>query len=426
MKRSVKWSERKPARKSAKQSGASRLVIGLMSGTSADGIDVALVRIADNESHADRNASVTANAQLENFVTLPFPAAIRATTLRLAEGAPTSCAEISQMNFRLGELFAQAILQACRKFHVSPSRISLIGSHGQTIYHQGVPGKFLGAPIASTLQIGEPSIIAARTGITTVGDFRPADIAAGGQGAPLVPFVDYLLYRDAKRGRAALNIGGIANVTVIPANARPQDVFAFDTGPGNMVMDALMRKFTRGKRNYDRDAQWAMRGKLLPELLTRLLAEPYFQLPPPKTAGREQFGEAYVEKFIALALDWARAQARRPAKPEDLVRTATIVTALSVVEAVNRWVLPRAAIHQLIVSGGGARNPLLMAQLAAALTGIEVIPSETLGVPGDAKEAFAFALLANETVHGRPANLPSATGAQCPAILGKICLPPPR
>jgi anhydro-N-acetylmuramic acid kinase len=390
-----------------KQKERARLVLGVMSGTSADGIDVALVRIGAR------------GAILEDFTTLPFPGALREAVLRLAEGAATSSGELSQMNFRLGELFAQAVLSACRKFGVQPRRISLIGSHGQTVYHQGLPSRFHGALTASTLQIGEPAVIAARTGITTVGDFRPADMAAGGQGAPLVPFVDYLLYRDARRGRAALNIGGIANVTVIPPSARPQDVFAFDTGPGNMPLDGLVRHFTRGKQTYDRDAKMAMRGKLLPELLNRLLADPYLRLPPPKTAGREQFGLAYLERLIA----WGR---RRRARPEDLLRTATIVTALSIAGAFHRWVLPQTRIAQLILSGGGAHNPLIVAQLSAALYGIEVLTSDDLGVPSDAKEAFAFALLADETAHGRPANLPSATGAKRPAVLGKICYAPPR
>ena len=395
-----------------------------MSGTSADGIDVALVRISGEIDDRDKgDGDAKTNSHLENFVTLPFPRAIRAAVLRLAEGAATSCAEISQMNFRLGELFANAILQACRKFRVSPSRISLIGSHGQTIYHQGAPSKFLGAPIASTLQIGEPSIIAARTGIITVGDFRPADMAAGGQGAPLVPFVDYLLYRDATRGRAALNIGGIANVTIIPAGARPEDVFAFDTGPGNMVMDALITRFTKGARTYDRDARLAMSGRLFPELLDHLLANPYFRLPPPKSAGREQFGQAYVEQFMKDARSLSQRLSPRIPKPEDLVRTATILTALTIADALHSLVLPKTKIAQLIISGGGARNPLVAAQLRAALPEIDIVPSEALGVPGDAKEAFAFALLANETAHGRPANLPSATGARALGDSGQDLLP---
>ena len=404
-------------------------VLGLMSGTSADGIDVALVRIAGSPPKIA--------AKLENFLTLPFPPAVRAAVLRLAEGQPTTTGEISQLNFLLGELFARAALGACRRFRVPPQRIDLIGSHGQTIYHQGHPGPFLSsaAPlpqrrnrqrnavasatlrgperVASTLQIGEPAVIAERTGITTVADFRPADMAAGGQGAPLVPFVDYLLYCDERRGRVALNLGGIANVTVIPRAARPDQVFAFDTGPGNMVIDALVRHFSRGKQTFDRDARISRKGRFLPRLVNELLGEAYLRQPPPKTAGREQYGVAYMQRLLA----WGR---KHKARPEDLVRTATILTALSVVDAFHRWILPCAKVEQLIVSGGGAHNPLLMAQLGAGLSGIEIVSSADLGIPEDAKEAFAFAILAYETFHGRPANLCSATGAKHPAILGKV------
>jgi anhydro-N-acetylmuramic acid kinase len=256
-------------------------------------------------------------------------------------------------------------------------------------------------------------VIAERTGITTVADFRPADLAAGGQGAPLVPFVDYMLYSDARRSRVALNIGGIANVTVIPRAARPERVFAFDTGPGNMVIDALVRQFTRGKQSYDSDAAIARRGRMLPALLDELLGEPYFRKPPPKTAGREQFGRA----FTARLLDWRK---KNHCRPEDLVRTATVLTPLSIVDAFHRWILPRVAVDQVIVSGGGARNPLLMAQLQAALPGIEIRSSAEFGVPEKAKEAFAFAILAYHTFHRLPANLPAATGAKHPAILGKV------
>ena len=391
--------------------GGSRLALGLMSGTSVDGIDVALVRIAPS---IRENA---AHARLENFVAVPFPAAVRAEVLRIAEGTPVSPGEISQLNFRLGHAFGQAALRACRKFRVAPQRLSVIGSHGQTIFHQGRPSRFLGENIASTLQVGEPAIIAAITGVTTVGDFRPADMAVDGQGAPLVPFGDYLLYRDPGRGRAVLNIGGIANVTVIPKAASPHSVVAFDTGPGNMVIDALVHHFTRGRRSFDAEAQMATRGQLLPALLNALLAEKYFRQAPPKSAGREQYGKAYVEKILA----WG---GRHRARPEDMVRTATLLTALSIADALHRWVVPRSALSQLIVSGGGARNPLILAQLSAALAGIEVTTTAALDLPGDAKEAFIFALLADETLHGRPSNLPSATGARRPAILGKICYPP--
>ncbi|HEV3254869.1 MAG TPA: anhydro-N-acetylmuramic acid kinase [Candidatus Acidoferrales bacterium] len=384
---------------------AAMRVLGLMSGTSADAIDVALVRISGTSPHL--------HAQLDNFLSVPYPARVRSAILCLAEGGPATTAEISRMNFLLGELFARAALRACRKFRVSPKRIHLLGSHGQTVYHEGAPGAFLGQRVASTLQLAEPAIIAERTGITTVADFRPADIAAGGQGAPLVPFVDYLLCRDARRGRVALNIGGIANVTVIPARAEPHQVFAFDTGPGNMLVDALVRQFSRGRRGYDRDARMALHGRLSPGLLADLLRNPYFLAPPPKTAGREQFGQ----KFAATILSEA---SRRRLRPEDLLHTATLLTPLSIAGALRRFVLPRARVRQLIVSGGGARNPLMMAQLSAALPEIEILASSDLGIPTDAKEAFAFAILAYETFHGRANNLPSATGARHPAVLGKI------
>ncbi|MGB4785642.1 MAG: anhydro-N-acetylmuramic acid kinase, partial [Candidatus Acidiferrum sp.] len=269
------------------------------------------------------------------------------------------------------------------------------------------------------LQIGEPSVIAARTGITTVDDFRPADIALGGQGAPLVPYADYLLYRHPKLGRVSLNLGGIANITVLPRGAKPQQVLAFDTGPANMLIDALVSHFTRGRRRFDENARLATQGRSIPALLNELLRDPYLRLSPPKSTGREYYGHAYVRKVLALGR-------RHGTKPNDLIRAATIFTALSVVDALHRFVLPKTKIHQLIVSGGGAYNPLILGQLSAALPGIEVLPSSRLGIPEDAKEAFAFALLAYESFHQRPANLPSATGARGPAILGKISYAPPR
>jgi anhydro-N-acetylmuramic acid kinase len=387
------------------------LVLGMMSGTSADGIDVALARIS--------GAPPNLNAKLLGHSSVRFPEALRKEILRVAEQQPITAGELSQLNFRLGKLFGDAALAACRKFRVSPRSISLIGSHGQTIFHQGKPVKFLGKPMASTLQIGEPSVIAARTGITTVGDFRPADIALGGQGAPLVPYADYLLYRHAKLGRVSLNLGGIANITVLPRACKPQQVVAFDTGPANMLIDALVMHFTRGRARFDKNAQLAAQGRSNPTLLDELLRDPYLKVAPPKSTGREYYGYAYVKKILALGR-------RHRAKPNDLIRAATIFAALSVVDALNRFVLRKTKIDQLIVSGGGARNPLILAQLSAALPGIEVLPSSRLGIPEDAKEAFAFALLAYETFHQRPSNVPSATGARGPAILGKISYAPPR
>src|SRR2546423_475951 len=232
--------------------------------------------------------------------------------------------------------------------------------HAQPIFHQAQPAKYSGRPTTSTLQIGEPAIIAARTGITTIADFRPADMAVGGQGAPLVPYADYLLYRHEKFGRVSLNLGGIANVTVIPANATPEKIFAFDTGPANMLIDALVSHFTHDHQHYDKDARRAQQGRRIPALIDELLRDPYLKLAPPKSTGREYYGRAYVDKLLTLGR-------RHHAKPNDLIRAATIFTALSIVDALNRFVLPKTKIHQLILSGGGAKNPLILAQLSSAL-----------------------------------------------------------
>jgi anhydro-N-acetylmuramic acid kinase len=387
-------------------------VLGLMSGTSADGIEVALVEIS--------GAPPRLKAKFKAHNHARFPAHVREAILRLANGAPTTTAEISELNFRLAAEFGEAAVASCKKWRIPLRNISLVGSHGQTVFHQGKAGVFKGkARLASTLQIGDISLIAQRTGVTTVGDFRPADMAAGGQGAPLVPFVDYLLYQSDRVGRAALNIGGIANVTVIPAGARPSDVFAFDTGPGNMIVDALIERISRGKAAYDKDARFALTGKVIPALLAKLMREPYLRKKPPKSAGREQFGADYADGLF----NWGT---KHRAAPADLVRTATVFTALTIGDAFRRLILPRADIKELIVAGGGTQNPLTMAQLAAVLPGIELLQSSRFGVPSDAKEAFAFALLAYETYHGRANNLPSATGAKHAVVLGKIASPAPR
>ena len=408
----------------------SLLILGLMSGTSADGIEAALVRVS--------GAPPNLNSKLLNHTSLPIPPPIRKKILQIAEGTPFPAAEISQLNFRLGHLFAEAALSACKKFHLSPKRLDLIASHGQTIFHQGQPVPFLGKPTSSTLQIADGSLIANLTGVTTISDFRPADMAAGGQGAPLVPFADYLLYRHEKIGRVSLNLGGIANVTVIPARAKPQDVFAFDTGPANILLDALVSHFTRGRQRFDENAALARRGHLNNALIYRLMKDPYLKLSPPKSTGREHFGARYVKDLLSFAR-------KHEIRPAELLYTVTYFTAESVVDALRRFVFPKHKISQLIVSGGGAHNPLLMSQLNALLQltapakpsslrqprvakptrhfpnhPIEVIPSTHFGIPESAKEAYAFALLAHETFHHRPSNLPSATGATRPAILGKI------
>jgi anhydro-N-acetylmuramic acid kinase len=424
------------------------LVLGMMSGTSADGIDVALARISGEPPGL--------KAKLMGHTSVKFPVALRKEILHVAEGHLITANELSQLNFRLGEVFADAALSACTRFRVSPSRVDLLGTHGQTVFHQGVPAYFFGRKVASTLQIGEQSIIAASTGITTVGDFRPADIALGGQGAPLVPYADYLLYRHPTIGRVSLNIGGIANVTVIPAGALPDQVFAFDTGPGNMLIDALVSHFTHGRQRYDKDAHLARSGVISRPLMKALLQDPYLKVKPPKSTGREYYGATYIKKVLALAR-------RYDTKSNDLIRTVTTFTAVCVSDALHTFVLPKHKVEEIVVSGGGAQNPLLLEALQIltlsppreVYSGVDrgrrivisvklpapgqkaspmpkdislltIRRSSEFGIPEDAKEAFAFALLAYESFHQRPANLPSATGARGPAILGKISYAPPR
>jgi anhydro-N-acetylmuramic acid kinase len=382
------------------------LVLGLMSGTSADGIDVALTEV--------HGAPPRLRTRLLQHASRRMPDALRKEVLRIAEGAACTAGEISQLNFRLGMAFADAAVSACREFRVALSRVKLIGSHGQTIFHQGRALSFLGRSTASTLQIGEPAVIAAETGIPTVGDFRAADMAVGGQGAPLVPYADYLLYGDKTIGRVALNLGGIGNLTVLPAGGRPGQVMAFDSGPGNMLMDALVWRFTRKQQRFDRGARLARQGHVNVKVLKELLRDPYLRLGPPKSTGREYYGRAYFKELLRLGKKYG-------AGPNDLIRTTTEFTVASVLDALKRFVLRRTKIQQLIVSGGGAKNPLIMAQLAAGLAPMEVMASSKLGVPEEAKEAYAFALLAYETWNRRAGNLPSATGAGRGVVLGKVC-----
>jgi anhydro-N-acetylmuramic acid kinase len=358
-------------------------VAGIMSGTSLDGIDVAIVDIAGR--------GWTQRVQTVALGSTPYPRAVRQALLAVSN-CETHTAEISRLNFLLGELYAKAVLSVCQG-----SRVELIGCHGQTIFHKSG---------AHTLQIGEGAVIAERTGVPVVCDFRPRDIAAGGCGAPLVPYVDYLLFRDRRRGRTALNIGGIANITVIPPGASPAQVVAFDTGPGNMVIDALVHHHTGGKRTFDRDGRIAARGHVNADLLAGLLSDRYYRRPPPKSAGREQYGHEFVARLLVTGL---------PAP--DLIATATALTAATIARA-----CPQGDNWDLIVSGGGAHNPQLMAYLAAFLPAYTLRTSTDFGIDIDGKEAIAFAVLAHQTWHARPSNLPSATGARHPAILGKIVL----
>jgi anhydro-N-acetylmuramic acid kinase len=392
-----------PLRKSA--SGA-RLAAGLISGTSMDGVDAALVRIS--------GSSASPHVRLAAFVTVPYPAAVRFSVLRLAAGSPAPSREFSQLNQLLGEIFAEAALRVCRRARIRPEKLFVIGSHGQTIYHQGTPSREAGRMVRSTLQIAEPAAIALRTGAPVVADFRKADIAAGGQGAPLVPMLDYLLLRSPRSGTIALNIGGIANLTVIPAGARPSDARGFDTGPGNMAIDGLVRVMTRGRTSFDREGRMARRGKLIESILERALEHPFFRKRPPKSAGREEFGREFLERYLIRS---------KHARPEDLVRTATELTARTIAGAIRRFVPPQARASRLVVSGGGAHNAFLMERLAALLSGLELVASDEFGLPVDAKEAIAFAVLADRTMRGFCGNLPSVTGARRAVVLGSIVRP---
>ena len=381
---------------------APRLFLGLMSGTSADGIDAVIAEIAG------RGRGLC--ARVLEHTHQPFRPALRQHILHVClHGTVT---EICELNFLLGEHFARAALAAIRQAKLAPRDIAAIGSHGQTIHH--LPN----ARLPSTLQIGEPAVIAERTGITTVADFRVRDMAAGGQGAPLVPFADWVLFTDRTRPRIVQNIGGIGNLTFLPPRADLDDVIAFDTGPGNMVIDAVVAALTRGRQAFDRDGCLAARGRISEKLLARLISHPFLHRRPPRTTGREEFGEKFVEHLLALAR-------RQHLRPEDIVATATAFTAESIADAYRRFVFPKLKPPelrrlQIILGGGGAKNPTLRRMLAQRVGPAELLTHEDFGIANAAKEALAFAILAHETLLGRPGNVPTATGARRPVVLGKI------
>jgi anhydro-N-acetylmuramic acid kinase len=383
------------------------IVAGVMSGTSADGIDVALCRITG------RGFSTRARLLKHHHVNYPVP--LRRKILSLMNASSASVADLARLNFALGETYADAVAATLRR---SPrTKLDLVGCHGQTLYHQGEPTPFLGRKIATTWQTGEDAVVAVRLGVPVVSDFRPADMAAGGKGAPLVPFLDYLLFRHRTRGRIVQNLGGIGNLSAIPAGARPEDVVAFDTGPGNMVIDAVTERLFH--QPFDRDGRIAARGRVLEDALRWALARPFFRRPPPRTAGREEFGREFVAQFLRHC---------RGARREDVVATATDLTARSVLGSIKLVIgkTSRNTFSDYLVSGGGARNHTLMRSLAAELAplGLRIRTTDQLGLPSEAKEAVAFAVLAYQTWHRQPGNVPSATGARHAAVLGKISFPP--
>lgn len=378
-------------------------VIGLISGTSSDGVDAALV---DIRKHRGR-----VRLDLLAFEVYPYPKSLPRQLIDLASGLPQSVATLCHLNFYIGELFAEAARRIARKARVPLSKIDLIGSHGQTVHHLPVPKREGHRIIRSTLQIGEPSVIAERTGITTIADFRPRDMAAGGEGAPLTPYLHHLLFSDPKRSRAVVNIGGISNVTYLKAGGALEKTVAFDMGPGNMLIDGLVRSLT-GKE-IDEGGKMARRGKADPALLSELMRHPFIRRKPPKSTGREVFGAPMVASVL-------QSTRMRRLPPEDLVATATHFTASAISENIHRFILKRGSLHEVIVGGGGVRNPVLMERLATLLSPIPVRPFEAVGHESRAIEAMTFALFAYQTFHGEPTNIPSVTGALRPVLLGKI------
>ncbi len=384
----------------------SRLVAGLMSGTSLDGVDVVIARLEG--SGPDLHVEPCA------FATYPYPDELRRLLLRNSSPATSSVRALSQLNVRLAGVYAEAVEATLGKAGLTTAELDLVGSHGQTVHHVPDAADCAGEAVASTLQIGDPSVLANRLRVPVVGDFRLADMALGGEGAPLVPYFDYVYFTADDETRLLLNLGGIANVTLLPAGAAPADVRAFDTGPANMVIDALAERLF--DEPFDPEGALAARGTVDNDLLGDLLGDDYFLRPPPKSTGRERFGAPYVDAL----LEAARA---RGLAPEDTLATATMLTAASVYQAYARYVRRTQAADVVIAAGGGTHNRTLMRYLEDSFAPIPVRPAADYGLDTDAKEALCFAVLAHETINGVPTNLPSVTGAARPTLLGKICVP---
>jgi anhydro-N-acetylmuramic acid kinase len=372
----------------------SRVVVGLMSGTSHDGVDAVVAKIA--------GLGAKARVKLLGHSRMPYPKRLRE---RVAEAFNGTTESVCRLNFELGEFFAKAALKAISEAGLGPDQVDLIGSHGQTVHHIPPAG---GRP-GSTLQIGEGAVIARRTGALTVTDFRPADIAAGGHGAPLVPYADWVLFRETGKVVTLQNIGGISNVTVV--TDRLDGVTGFDTGPGCSLLDETVKILSSGKKSYDSGGRMATSGRLIPDLLQKMLVNPYFKQRPPKSTGRELFGRGLAEDVI---------RRNGGVNGADILCTLTHLTARSIYDAYIRFVLPVHGVERVILAGGGARNGFLVELLRELFGEVPVVLIDGFGIPAEAREALCFAVLANETVSGNPSNVPSATGAAYPAILGKI------
>ena len=383
------------------------LAIGLMSGTSADGVDAALIKISEN--------GLRTKIQLIEFETFPYPAEIQEMVLAASSPEKGTIDLICHLNFRLGDIFARAALSILEKTNISNNEVDFIGSHGQTIRHFPEGHEDFPGNLPSTLQIGEPSVIAEKTGIKTVADFRTRDMAAGGLGAPLAPFAHFLLFHHKENSRIVHNIGGISNLTFLPKRGDIDKVVAFDTGPGNMLIDGLVSHLSKGQKPFDRDGEWASKGKINNDLLSFMMEHPFIKKPPPKATGREEFGEVFLRKVLTKAEELKITE-------NDLVTTITAFTAESIIINYKDHILKIDCPSEIIFCGGGIHNNFLMDRIKNKLSEITISTTEKYGISPDALEAVSFAILANETIHGNPSNLPSVTGAKRKVILGKIVL----
>ncbi|MGF9910888.1 anhydro-N-acetylmuramic acid kinase [Brevibacillus porteri] len=389
------------------------VLIGLMSGTSLDGIDAALVAIRTDEQGEIEKVT------LRDFFYMPYSDDLREWVMNLCSVETARVDQLTAVHYGLSEWYAYAVQQLMQKAGVTTAEVDAVCMHGQTIWHIAGRTPFPGpqgmTEVRASLQIGELSTLAERTGIPVVGNFRARDLAADGEGAPLVPYADYILFRHPQKGRLLQNIGGIANVTLLPASAAIDQVVAFDTGPGNMIMDQIVQLMTNGQMRYDEGGKLAAGGTVSSVLLEKWLQDPYYQIKPPKSTGREVYGKAFAQELFHDANQLGISQT-------DLLATVTALTATTIANAYMQFVLPTTKVEEVIVSGGGAHNQTLLAMLQRQLpTGITVMTAQQFGMPDDAKEAVAFAILGHETLMGRPSNVPSVTGAKRAVPLGNIC-----
>ena len=391
-----------------------RLVVGLMSGTSADGIDACLVKIDNTNPKDPVSRGKNLKVKPIGCKTYKFPHKVQQKILQISDPSYQNLDEVLRLNMALGEYFAQAVFSVVKAFGYDMNEIDLIGSHGQTVRHLSEWEKKIGKKVRATLQIGEPAVIASKTGKVTVGDFRTGDIALGGQGAPLTPYVHYLLFGDKRISRMVVNVGGIANFTVLPKGGKVDDIFAFDSGPGNIIVDNLTKKIY--KKNFDPDGKIASSGKVKFDLLNKLKEDEYFYKKPPKSCGRENFGE----EFVSNILDRAK---KLRMKSEDILTTASELSVWSILDAYEKFVKPKIKLNQILLSGGGVHNKYFLKRLKLLFHPIKVISTQELGQNPDFLEAISFAILANQTIEGEPVSFKMTTGAKKPGILGKICLP---